>query len=63
MYSRKSMVSSVSTFKPGLIKCSFYKEEMAGETHNYIHNRGWYKDKDPQSVFADIVDEITTKTQ
>ncbi|CVL04736.1 related to longiborneol synthase [Fusarium mangiferae] len=42
---------------------SFYKEEMAGETHNYIHNRGWYEDKDPESVFAEIVDDITTKAQ
>ncbi|KAF5653730.1 longiborneol synthase [Fusarium sp. NRRL 25303] len=42
---------------------SFYKEEMVGETHNYIHNRGWYEDKDPEFVFAEIVDEITTKTQ
>ncbi|KAL5588996.1 hypothetical protein FOBRF1_015524 [Fusarium oxysporum] len=22
---------------------SFYKEEKAGETHNYIHNRAWYE--------------------
>ncbi|KAM0074413.1 hypothetical protein ACKRZS_013736 [Fusarium odoratissimum] len=28
---------------------SFYKEEKAGETHNYIHNRAWYENKDPQS--------------
>ncbi|KAL7764208.1 hypothetical protein ACKLNR_005353 [Fusarium oxysporum f. sp. zingiberi] len=41
---------------------SFYEEEKAGETHNYIHNRGWYEDKDPQSVFGEIVDETTTKT-
>ncbi|KAF5551088.1 longiborneol synthase [Fusarium napiforme] len=42
---------------------SFYKEEKAGETHNYIHNRAWYEDKGPHSVFEEIVDEITTKVQ
>ncbi|KAG7406974.1 Alpha-cuprenene synthase COP6 [Fusarium oxysporum f. sp. rapae] len=42
---------------------SFYKEEKAGESHNYIHNRGWYENKGPQSVFEEIVDEITTKTR
>jgi hypothetical protein len=41
----------------------FYKEKKAGETHNYIHNRGWYEDKDPQSVFEEIVDEITAKAR
>ncbi|KAK1706797.1 hypothetical protein BDP67DRAFT_413599 [Colletotrichum lupini] len=25
---------------------SFYKEEAAGEKHNYIHSRGWYEDKE-----------------
>ncbi|KAF4339908.1 longiborneol synthase [Fusarium beomiforme] len=42
---------------------SFYKEEKAGETHNYIHNRGWYEDEDAQSVFEDIVEEVTTKVR
>ncbi|KAF5681463.1 longiborneol synthase [Fusarium denticulatum] len=42
---------------------SFYKEEKAGETHNYVHNRAWYEDKNPNSVFEEIVDEITTKAQ
>lgn len=63
MYYRKSIIASVSTLTRRLINCSFYKEEMAGETRNYIYNRGWYEDKDPESVFAEIVDEITTKTQ
>ncbi|KAF4449577.1 longiborneol synthase [Fusarium austroafricanum] len=42
---------------------SFYKEEKAGETHNYIHTKGWYEDKDAQTVFEDIVADVTTKTE
>ncbi|RGP71697.1 longiborneol synthase [Fusarium longipes] len=42
---------------------SFWKEELAGEKHNYIHSRGWYMDKDTLSTFEDIVDEVKSKTR
>ncbi|CAG1974723.1 unnamed protein product [Fusarium graminearum] len=42
---------------------SFWKEEQAGEKHNYIHSRGWYEDKDTWSTFEDIVDDVKLKTR
>jgi hypothetical protein len=39
-------------------KCRFYKEEKAGEGYNYIHNRGWYKNKDALVVFSEIIAEV-----
>ncbi|KAH6977833.1 isoprenoid synthase domain-containing protein [Fusarium venenatum] len=42
---------------------SFWKEEQAGEKHNYIHTRGWYDDKDTWSTFEDIVDDVRLKTR
>ncbi|KAH6871498.1 isoprenoid synthase domain-containing protein [Thelonectria olida] len=37
---------------------SFYKEEKAGEGYNYIHNRGWYENKDALVVFSEIIAEV-----
>ncbi|KAM0329648.1 hypothetical protein ACHAPQ_006717 [Fusarium lateritium] len=42
---------------------SFWKEEVAGEQYNYIHNTGWYEDKDARTVFEDVIDDVKTKTQ
>ena len=38
--------------------CRFYKEEKAGEGYNYIHNRGWYENKDALVVFSEIIAEV-----
>ncbi|KAF8576474.1 terpenoid synthase, partial [Ramaria rubella] len=37
---------------------SFHKEELAGETANYIHNRAYVDNKAPVQVLADIVEEL-----
>ncbi|KAM0345672.1 hypothetical protein ACHAPU_006327 [Fusarium lateritium] len=42
---------------------SFWKEEEAGEQYNYIHNTGWYEDKDARTVFEDVIDDVKHKTQ
>jgi hypothetical protein len=41
----------------------FWKEEVAGEEYNYIHNTGWYEDKDARTVFEDVIDDVKSKTQ
>lgn len=56
-----SVSKSVSLFL--LISWRFWKEEKAGEKHNYIHSRGWYEDKDIWSTFEDIVDDVKLKTR
>ncbi|KXH34676.1 hypothetical protein CSAL01_08678 [Colletotrichum salicis] len=45
------------------VGAAFYKEELAGEKHNYIHNRRWYEDKEARTVFAEISEEVRMKTQ
>ena len=37
---------------------SFYKEELVGETKNYIHNRAGVTNKDVDTVVLDVIDEI-----
>ncbi|GJE97335.1 terpenoid synthase-like protein [Phanerochaete sordida] len=37
---------------------SFYKEEMAGERHNFVHDRARVTGKDVSSVLDDILDEV-----
>ncbi|KAF8584202.1 terpenoid synthase [Ramaria rubella] len=37
---------------------SFHKEELAGETGNYIHNRAYVDNKAPVKVLADMVEEL-----
>ncbi|KAJ7056067.1 isoprenoid synthase domain-containing protein [Mycena amicta] len=36
---------------------SFYKEELAGETANYIHNRAVVTGKSPPNVLAEVAEE------
>ncbi|KAH9995696.1 isoprenoid synthase domain-containing protein [Xylariaceae sp. FL0662B] len=36
---------------------SFYKEERAGEKHNYLHNRARYENKDVRRVLKDVITE------
>ncbi|KAI1473346.1 terpenoid synthase [Daldinia eschscholtzii] len=36
---------------------SFYKEEKAHESHNYIHYRAYYDSKDTQAVLQDIIEQ------
>ena len=36
---------------------SFYKEELAGERHNYVHEWARVSGKCPADVLADIIDE------
>ncbi|KAJ7773740.1 isoprenoid synthase domain-containing protein [Mycena maculata] len=36
---------------------SFYKEELAGETANYIHNRAGVNGKPPANVLAEVAEE------
>ncbi|KAH6639941.1 isoprenoid synthase domain-containing protein [Truncatella angustata] len=36
---------------------SFYKEEKAGEKHNYIHNRAFYERRNVYAVLQDIIEE------
>lgn len=35
--------------------CRFYKEEIAGETKNYIHSRARYEKKLPVATMRDVV--------
>ncbi|XXH04291.1 hypothetical protein Hte_010705 [Hypoxylon texense] len=37
---------------------SFYKEEKAGEKHNYIHNVARYERRDARSVLKDTISEV-----
>jgi len=37
---------------------SFYKEELAGETQNYVHLRAKYENKSPLCVLQDMSNEI-----
>ncbi|EKM53549.1 uncharacterized protein PHACADRAFT_125351 [Phanerochaete carnosa HHB-10118-sp] len=37
---------------------SFYKEEMAGERHNFVHDRAHVTGKDIKTVLSDILDEV-----
>ena len=37
---------------------SFYKEEIAGERHNFVHDRARVTDKDAAGVLNDILDEV-----
>ena len=39
------------------VPCRFYKEELAGETENYVHIRANYENKAPLHVLQDIADE------
>jgi hypothetical protein len=39
------------------IRFSFYKEELAGETANYIHNRSVVNGKRPVNVLAEVAEE------
>ncbi|KAK6064003.1 hypothetical protein SCUP234_12609 [Seiridium cupressi] len=36
---------------------SFYKEERAGEKHNYVHNRAFYEGRNVYAVFRDMINE------
>lgn len=36
----------------------FHKEELAGETNNYIHNRARVEGKTPLKVFYEVVMEL-----
>ncbi|KAK8070249.1 hypothetical protein PG994_006865 [Apiospora phragmitis] len=42
---------------------SFYKEEVAGETTNYIHNRARCEQKDPLAVVRDVQQEVVACVQ
>ncbi len=37
---------------------SFYKEEVAGERGNYIHNRATVTQKDVNNVLMDVIGEV-----
>ncbi|KAF8586475.1 terpenoid synthase [Ramaria rubella] len=37
---------------------SFHKEELAGESANYIHNRAYVDNKAPLQVLVDVVEEL-----
>ena len=39
-------------------RLSFYKEELAGETKNYIHMRAQAEDLPPVDVFRHLVQEV-----
>ena len=48
----------------------FYKEELAGETANYVHNRATVSEQSPMAVLAQVTaeakgayDRITTALQ
>lgn len=36
----------------------FHKEELAGETRNYVHIRAYIEDKTPLEVLAEIAEEL-----
>jgi hypothetical protein len=36
----------------------FHKEELAGETGNYVHNRAYVEDVTPMQVLSDIGREL-----
>lgn len=42
---------------------SFYKEEVAGEKHNFVHDRARVTGKDVQTVLLDILEEVIGAVQ
>ena len=50
--------------RPDRIRCSdilsFYKEQIAGEKDNYIHNRASVLNKDVNDVLKDVVGDVAS---
>ena len=42
---------------------SFYKEEMAGETDNYVHDRARIVKKSTSSVLNDVVKDVIASVE
>ena len=42
----------------GLGSLSFYKEELAGEINNFVHDRARVTSKEVQEVLQDILDDV-----
>jgi len=37
--------------------CRFYKEDLAGDTHNYIHTRAKYESRDPLEILQEVAND------